>query len=171
MYHPQGFQDCKSIIIKNNNAYYYSDGSSYLDKFINNLTLEQKFKNEDEYKELCEIYKNPKNIQENAYVKTTKFSKMIYEDSNYNYKICKKRKGKFNKIKSKRVKFMKKNKIRQDGYDYKLFMTQPQNFNECENEEEVCDYYSIIEYDSYDEEEEMFLNCVEWVKDNCFWFH
>jgi hypothetical protein len=130
MYHPEGFIDSNNYIIKGNNylitgnkAFYYVEGDSYYAKFMNSLSLEDKFKNDDIHEERIRLsqYNYKKNTQEDSSGKTIK--KFNYDDEyNYDYKFENNKKGKSAcKIRRNKRKFMKKNKIRQQGYSQKIF--------------------------------------------------
>lgn len=134
MYHPKGFIDSSHIIIKDNRAVYYYTGNSYLEKFKNGLSLEDKF-NSDlriEYNQIMNNEFTNKNKNSNK-KQEQKINKINYNDKNCSYKSPKERKGKYKcKImqynkenndgkKEKYIKKIKKNKIRQNGYDDKMF--------------------------------------------------
>jgi hypothetical protein len=135
MYHPKGFIDSSHIIIKDNKAVYYYTGNSYLEKFKNGLSLEDKF-NSDLRIEYNQIMNNEfTNKNKNSKKQEQKINKINYNDKNCSYKFPKERKGKYkckimhyNKEKEnndgkreKYIKKIKKNKIRQNGYDDKMF--------------------------------------------------
>jgi hypothetical protein len=130
MYHPEGFIDSNNYIIKGNNylitgnkAFYYVEGDSYYAKFMNSLSLEDKFKNDDIHEERIRLsqYNYKKNTEKDYSGKTIK--KINYNDEyKYDYKFENDRKGKSAcKIRRNKRKFMKKNKIRQQGYSQKIF--------------------------------------------------
>jgi hypothetical protein len=119
MHHPVGFYDSKKFIIKGKYVYYNSPGNSYLNKFMSNLKLEEKFKNDDDYEILCKICNTTSKNNEQQ-IKSNNLSKIIYEEPKEDFKFKKERKGKFENIKKRQCKNIKKHKIRQNGYDDKL---------------------------------------------------
>jgi hypothetical protein len=189
MQHPVGFIDSEKFVIKGKFVYYNSPGNSYLNKFMSSLKLEEKFKNDDEYEVLCKIYATTsKNTAEDFKAKLV--SKMIYEETDKEYKFKKERKGKKINHEKRQCRNMKKNKVRQNGYDdkthylnqYILKPTELLENTDLEIEEYYLlnlntDYkdYSDYSYDDdyyYDSEEEYErqMECrLEWVKDNSHW--
>jgi hypothetical protein len=178
MYHPTGFIDAGNIIIKDKKyAYYNSPGHSYLNKFISALQLEEKFKNDDDYEELCALYSSCIK-KENVIVCNPKpFTIHSYEETTYEDKFQKKRKEtkktqknqktqKTQKKRKEKMRNMKKNKIRQNGYDDKTYFISQYTLKPMELLDETdfeieehyllnlnVDRYSFDEYD-YDSEEE-----------------
>ena len=189
MQHPVGFLDAEKFIIKGKYVYYNSPGNNYLNKFMSSLKLEEKFKNDDDYEILCKnSATTSKNIEKQF--KPIAVSKMIYEEPKEDFKFKKERKGKFENIKKRQCKNMKKNKIRQNGYDYKMHYIGQHiiKANELLKKEELeieeyyllnlnTDYkdYSDYSYNDdyyyeYEEENERRMECmIEWAKDNCWW--
>ena len=142
MYHPKGFNDSSNIIIKGNKAFYYYTGNSYLEKFKNGLSLEDKFKSDlrIEHNQLMNNEFTNKNKDNKK--QEQKVNKINYNDKNCSFEFPNERKGKINKSKirqnykvndqddeykecskkkEKYIKKIKKNKIRQNGYDDKMF--------------------------------------------------
>jgi hypothetical protein len=118
LYHPEGFADSSNIIIKNSCAFYYYNGNSYLEKLKNGLSLER----------VCneEIIQNVslfETIKEENISKNSSKNKIytFYDDMDFFCKLPKERKyTKCNK-KQKRKCINKKNRIRQKGFDDKMF--------------------------------------------------
>ena len=118
MYHPEGFADSSNIIIKNNCAFYYYNGNSYLEKLKNGLSLECVFN--EESIQIVSIFEktNIKNISKNK-VNTSSFE--CNDDFDSYYKLQKERKN-IKCIKNKKRDCRnKKNRIRQNGFDDKIF--------------------------------------------------
>lgn len=185
MQHPAGFSDSEKFIIKGEYVYYNSPGNSYLNKFMSSLQLEEKFENDDNYEILCKNSVTTSKNSEKQY-KATPVSKMIYEEPNQDLKFKKERKGKVRNLKKRECRSMKKNKIRQNGYDDKMHhisqhIIKPIELVEKE-ELEIEEYYVLNLYtdyndysdysyedDSYcdsDEEYERHMECrIEWFRD------
>ena len=184
MYQPQGFIDSSNIIIINDKAHYYYTGNTYLEKFKNGLSLEDKFASDLKI-EYNQIMNNEfTNKDKNKDNKKQKLNKINYDDENCSYKFPKERKGKFNKGKkgplnkeedenqlkdnenqllkeepinekklscNKKEKYgkKKKNKIRQNGLDDKLFSVNQNTINPSRllTEDELEDIYYEENYD------------------------
>lgn len=177
MYHPRGFIDAGNIIIKDNKyAYYNSPGNSYLNKFISGLQLEEKFKNDDDYEELCALYSSYKKKDNIIMCNPKPVTIHCYEETPYEDKLQKKRKGtqktqknqKNQKKRKEKMRNMKKNTIRQNGYDDKTYFITQHTIKPMElldkTDFEIEEHYlynlnvdrssySFDEYD-YDSEEE-----------------
>ena len=194
MYHPKGFSDSEKFVIKGSFFYYNSPGNSYLNKFISGLTLEEKFENDDIYNYSREFYLSL-NKNMSSYIVTKPISQNCYDDSVYNYeynfkKAMKERKNetknnKNNKNPKKRQKNIKKNKIRQNGYDDKQYFINQQIIKPIdqldEKDLEIEEHYLFnlncdrkkpndSEYDfdlqeEFDRQEEC---AIEWFRDNCY---
>jgi len=188
MQHPVGFSDSDKFIIKGKYVYFNSPGNSYLNKFMSSLKLEEKFKNDDDYESLFKINVTSKNTEEQ--INVIPVSKMIYEETDKEYKFKKERKGKKINHEKRQCRNMKKNKVRQNGYDDKThylnqYILKPNELLE-NTDLEIEEYYllnlntdykdySDYSYDDdyyYDSEEEYErqMECrLEWVKDNSHW--
>ena len=146
MQHPVGFSDADKFIIKGKYVYFNSPGNSYLNKFMSSLKLEEKFKNDDDYEVLCESRATTfKNVKEQ--IKSNSVSKMIYEEPKQDFKFKKERKGKKINHEKRQCKNIKKNKIRQNGYSYKMYcisqhIIKPIELLEIE-ELEIEEYYLL----------------------------
>lgn len=179
MYHPQGFNDSSNIIIKCDKAFYYYIGNSYLEKFKNGLSLEDKF-NFDLNVEYNQVINNEFTVKNNDNkIQEQNLNKINYDDEICCYKFPKERKGKLNKSKKgqwnkeeenqinkeenqinkednhkevkKKIygKKMKKNKIRQNGFDDKMFCVS-QNVIKLDNllsDYELNDIYYEEKYE------------------------
>jgi len=196
MYHPTGFSDAKNIVIAGKYAYYSSPGNTYFNKLINGLRLEDKFKNDDDYEAFRAFY-----LSLNEKIKVTVLSKPAsktnYDDTLYedviqikikekkckakNVKSEKKIQQNTKKEKNRKNANKKKNKIRQNGYDDKMYFINQQIIKPRElideKELEIEEHYLYNLFDDncasndddYDYEKELDRQeeChLEWFRDN-----
>jgi hypothetical protein len=141
MYQLTGYADSDNIVIDsvNNIAYYHYAGTSYRDKLKNGLRLEQLYEQEEDY---FEDKHNPvvKTIQPPTKQKYSK--NYIYYDDNSIIIFNKRNKKVTNKkVTNKDKRKNKKNLVRQNGYDDKLF-NREQNLSDLYVEEKHADLYT-----------------------------
>jgi hypothetical protein len=129
MIHPQGFKDAKNFQIKNGFAYHFMVGDTYLSRFKNTLTLENKFENDDAFNDMMINVVNAERYKLIADLKAKFEPKPLktYEDpicdrfDGYKISTRKSRNSrKMRNLKKRENSNTKKNKIRQNGYDEKV---------------------------------------------------
>lgn len=129
MIHPQGFKDAKNFHIKNGYAYHFTVGDTYLSRFKNSLTLENKFENDDAFNDMMINVVNAERYKLIADFKAKFEPKPLktYEDpicdrcDEYKVSTRKSRNSrKMRNLKKRENSNTKKNKIRQNGYDEKM---------------------------------------------------
>lgn len=189
MYHPKGFTDSDKFVLKGQFFYYNYHGDSYLNKFMGGLSLEDKFKNDDIYNYYREVYLSF-NKKHDTCIVSNHASKKSYDDSLYDYeykmkKEIKKIKNKTQSQKKIKKKCIKKNKIRQNGYDDKHYFINQQIIKPLEQldekELEIEEHYlfnfelnreisteSDYEYDLQKELDIQEECAMEWFRDNCY---
>ena len=119
MFQPTEFLDGENIIIINDIPYFRYTGVTYKDKLKNGLPLEYVFYMEDSVQNSVEEVKK---MKEKIVPKYYKEEKYYEEEDNKEYnELYVVRKGKKWSPKKRQAKNIKKNKIRQTGYTYKLF--------------------------------------------------
>jgi len=161
MYHPEGFADSSNIIIKNNCAFYYYNGNSYLEKFKNGLSLESVFDEElIKPTPIIELTKEGKDHNNN------KNSFYVFIDD-YEGPLCdvpKKRKQTKNYKTQKRKCKNRKNRIRQNGFNDKMFITYQNTIHleDTLNKSELRELY-LNEY--YNECDEYYKNYYQGVQE------
>jgi len=161
MSHPIGFSDSDNIIIIDNIPYFCCTGLTYKDRVKNGLSLVYVFQMEDTYPIINNEYN--KDVKSNE----TRINQELI-DYEQNYKFYEKkenqikkltRKGKWLPFKKRQVINRKKNNIKSNGYNDKLFDIE-QNLPElcskseiemiyedditwatCENYDDYYDYY------------------------------
>lgn len=156
------FADSSNIKIIDNIPYYSFNGKSYLEKLKNGLSLDIVFAMEDGYGLYVENKKNIVNEEIIKQIQPNSYRYKLY-DEKYDYSInLHSRKGKKYNTKSY-CRNIKKNKIRQNGYNDKLYLIEinlpsvydanfdlkyyPYEFNESINN--LCDNYSRDYYEDY----------------------
>jgi hypothetical protein len=140
------FMDSQNIIIINDVPYFSFKGNSYLEKLKNGLSLDVVFLMEDSAVQ-------PKEKFEEC-VETKQYQPLKHElfVEEYDYDVISMpRKGK-RVIKKRCDKNMKKNKVKQNGYDYKMHTIEsnlPSLFNE--STDLYIDYPDYDDYDYWDD--------------------
>lgn len=150
MTHPIGFSDSTNIIIKDNVPYFYYNGSSYLERLKNGLSLDFVFYMEDSASNYS-IEENKENQQEKS--EEDKYKKInnyqIFEEE-FDIDILPKER-KTNRIlpKKKTQRNIKKNKVRQNGYKDKIFDSNQHSSLLDDGTLGLCkNYYSDLYYKS-----------------------
>jgi len=152
MYQPTGFKDSENIIIINKIPYFRYTGSTYKDKLKNGLSLEYVFQIEDMIPIICE--ESSVEIEENKSIKN--FEDIDYEE-NYEFYEQKNfeltsftRKGKWLPFKKRQARNKKKNNVKSNGYNDKLFVIQENLPNLFHTSQIKLDYenVSVISYES-----------------------
>jgi hypothetical protein len=113
------FADSSKIKIINNIPYYSLDGKSYLERLKNGLSLDIVFAIEDGFYQ--EKHKNIINEEKNKQLEILNY-KLYDKKYDYDINIHNKKGKKYNKKLYSRN--MKKNKIRQNGYNDKLYFIE-----------------------------------------------
>ena len=156
MYHPSGFSDSNNIIIKDNVPYFYYNGNSYRDKLKNGLVLDYIFDIDTSYIQITKQIEEEKKevIKINEILDN---DNNFTEDSNINYihPLKRSKKYKFYKLKKRNDRNLKKNKIKQNGYTYKLFIIEQNlpelNFDSAIDNNQYYDVYDDYSNDGYDD--------------------
>lgn len=128
MYHPIGFADSSHVVIQNGVPMFYYEGTTYTDKLLNNMKLEDKF--EKDNITLVEEKIIPQIKEKNKM--HSKYSINFYNNEfDYLHNSFKKKnkKSPFS-FKKRQHSERKKTNVRKDGYSFKYF-TQNENTCEC----------------------------------------
>lgn len=146
MIHPRGFKDSENIIIINSVPYFHYTGLSYKDKVKNGLSLEYVFQIEDIVPMINHDEFNEEVVQTNEAKENLNF--IDYEE-NYEFYQQKEfqargviRKVNWSRCKKRQSRNTKKNYIKLNGYNDKLFVIE-QNLPELFYETEIgidCEY-------------------------------
>lgn len=155
MIHLTGFRDSENIIIRNGIPYFVYTGSSYKDKLKNGLSLEHVFEQEDiipiVYEEVMKEVESD-NSKENLDFVDYEEKYEFYEEKE---KGDLARKGKWIVFKKRESRNTKKNSIKINGYNDKLFNNDqnlPDLFDDhrCDMYDDFRDDNSIPFYSYYD---------------------
>jgi hypothetical protein len=122
MYHPLGYSDSNNIIILDNIAYYCCNGSTYLDKLKNGISLDYVFKMEDNIENDASMVSqsNTLMVDENT-INVLYIDYDLYKQLELQVKT-KMKYYKHDKLKNKKKKYKRPN-IKLNGNDYKHNVT------------------------------------------------
>lgn len=157
MYQPMEFMDGANIIIIDSVPHYCYTGVTYLERLKNGLALDYVFQQQDlvpVFEHDNETYEEPKS--EN----TSKYLVMLDVEVNYGYyeqkefqPISLARKGKWQRLKKRQARNMKKSTIKSNGYKDKLFAIE-QNLPDLSDESQIEIEYEDVSILSYDDDDD-----------------
>lgn len=141
MFQPTEFRDGKNIIIIDNIPRFRYTGSSYRDKLKNGLSLDYLFQLEDMIPiQDQEVVKEVKSNESEENFKYVDYEEnyVFYEDKEFKI-LGLSRKGKWIPLKKRQSRNLKKNMVKTNGYEDKLF-TLEQELPELFESQIVIDY-------------------------------